>query len=126
MLHSSLWLCRPAAGLAAVTAPLLAPPSKRSRSPRTWKQPDVRQLRNAPKLHRLQGILQLSQRGLPDPASQRQGHTFMADAQTSLLSRPGGRSSRLSDPRALFHCKPRSATAPRFNSGAFRKHYNSS
>ncbi|TPP51332.1 hypothetical protein CGC20_18120 [Leishmania donovani] len=94
--------------------------------PRTWKQPDIRQLRNAPTLHRVHGILQLAQRSLPDPASHRQGHTYVANAQGSLLSRPGGRVSRLSDPGATFHYKRRAGRPPRINTQAFRKHYNSS
>ncbi|KAG5501247.1 hypothetical protein JIQ42_06247 [Leishmania sp. Namibia] len=122
MLHCSLWLCRPGLPLAASVS-LLASHGGHRRS-RTWKQPDIRQLRNAPKLHRLHGILQLAQRSLPDPASHRQGHTYVANAQGSLLSRPGGRVSRLSDPNATFHYRRREGGPPRVNTQAFRKHYN--
>lgn len=124
MLHYSLWLCRPATPFATSTS-LLASRASHGR-PRMWKQPDIRQLRNAPTLHRLHGILQLTQRSLPDPASHRQGHTYVANAQGSLLSRPGGRVSRLSDPGATFHYKRRAGRLPRMNTPAFRKHYNSS
>ncbi|KAG5504400.1 hypothetical protein JKF63_04851 [Porcisia hertigi] len=124
MLHCSLLLCRP--GLPFFpSAPLLASRTGHNRS-RTWSQPDIRQLRNTPTLHRLQGVLQLTQRNLPDPASHRQGHTYVSNAQGSLLSRPGGRASRLSDPCATFHYRRRTGRPPRVNTQAFRKYYNSS
>ncbi|KAG5478684.1 hypothetical protein LSCM1_06088 [Leishmania martiniquensis] len=122
MLHCSLWLCRPAAPFTASLSSLASHAGQRRL--RAWKQPDVRQLRNTPKLHRLRGILELTQRGLPDPASHRQGHTYVANAQGSLLSRPGGRVSRLSDPHATFHYKRRGGQPPRMNTQAFRRYYN--
>lgn len=126
MLHSSLWLRQPASVL-TTTRLLLAPHrgAQNRGTQRVWKQPDVRQLRDQPTLNRLKGVLQLTQHSLPDPAAHRQGHTYSADGQQALLSRPGGRTSRLSDPRATFNYKRRTEQ-PRMNMKDFRKFYNSS
>lgn len=126
MLRCSQWLSQPAVAFAATGCCLAARRGPHGqRGQRVWRQPDVRQLRDQPSLNRLQGIVQLAQHSLPDPASHRQGHTYMADAQGALLSRPGGRTSRLSDARATFHYKKWIQT-PRLNTKAFRKYYNSS
>ncbi|KAK7194296.1 hypothetical protein NESM_000344600 [Novymonas esmeraldas] len=126
MLHCSLWLCRPAAAAFSVSATALSARTGARRRSRTWQQPDVRQFGNTPKVHRLRGVLQLTQHGLPDPAAHRGGHTYEASGQVSLLSRPGGRVSRLSDPAARFHYQRRTPRPPRFNGRAFRQYFNSS